>query len=139
MTAINLKDAFFSVPVHNDHQKCLKFMFGNLFQFFISVSSMPYGYGLPMRIFTKLSKVPFAHLRSQGYKSLHTKLIYISKEMHMSCLNNILDTKKLLRELGFVTHSDKLLLTPSQTILFFRFIISSKHIDCLQLMKRKIR
>ena len=54
----------FSVPIHNDHQKCLKFMFGNLFQFFISVSSMPYGYGLTMRIFTKISKVLFEEPRS---------------------------------------------------------------------------
>ena len=40
-------------------------MFGNLFQF----TSIPNSYGLPMRIFTKISKVPFGHLRSQGYNS----------------------------------------------------------------------
>ena len=31
---------------------------------------MPNGYGLPMRIFTKISKVPFGYLRSQGYNSI---------------------------------------------------------------------
>ena len=31
---------------------------------------MPNGYGLPMRIFTKISKVPFGHSRCQGYISV---------------------------------------------------------------------
>ena len=63
---------------------------------------MPNVYVSPMRIFTKISKVPFEHffkVTTQLYKEL----------IH--------------------SHSDKLLLTPSQTILFFfGFIISSKHI-----------
>ena len=59
MTSIDLKDAFFSVSVHNDHQKYLKFIFGNLLEF----TSM---YGPAMIIFTKISKVPsFDEPRSQ--------------------------------------------------------------------------
>ena len=59
MTSTDLKDAFFSVPVHNDHQKYLKFISGNLFQF----TSM---YGPAMISFTKISNVPsFNKPRSQ--------------------------------------------------------------------------
>ena len=58
MTSVDLKDAFFSVPIH----KSILNLFGNLFQF----TSMPNSYGHPMRIFTIISKVPFGHLRSQG-------------------------------------------------------------------------
>ena len=36
----------------------------------VSITSMPNGYGLPMRIFTKISKVPFGHSRCQGYISV---------------------------------------------------------------------
>ena len=32
MASVGLKDAFFSVPILKDHQKDLKFIFGNLFQ-----------------------------------------------------------------------------------------------------------
>ena len=134
MTCIDLKDAFFSVPIHNDHQKYLKFMFGNLFQF----TSMPNGYGLPMRIFTKISKVPFGHFRSQGYNSVAYEVdSYLQGDAYQSCLTNILDTVNLLRELGFVIHSDKLLFTPSQTILFFGFIISLKHITLSSTSEKK--
>ena len=68
MTSIDLKDGF--SWIHNDHQKHLKFMFGNLFQF----TSISNGYGPAMRIFTKISKVPFGHLRRQG----HNSVVYVA-------------------------------------------------------------
>ena len=46
MASIDLKDAFFSAPMYNDHQRYLKFIFGNLFQF----TSMPNGCGPTMKI-----------------------------------------------------------------------------------------
>ena len=64
MTSIDLKDAFSSI--HNDYPKYLKFMFGHLLQF----SSISNGYGPAMRLFTKISKVPFRHLRIQGHNSV---------------------------------------------------------------------
>ena len=101
-------------------------MFGNLFRF----TSIPNGSGLPMRIFTKMSKVPFGHLRSQGYNSVAYEAdSYLQGDAYQSCLTNILDTINLLRQLGFAIHSDKLLLTPSQTFLFFRiyYIVKAHH------------
>ena len=122
---IDLKDAFFSVPLHNDHQIYLKSIFGNLFQF----TSMPNGYGPAMRIFTKISKVPFGHLSSQGRNSVvYVDDSYLQGDKYQSCHGNVLDTIKLLTELGFVIHPDKSVLTPSQTIVFLGFVISSKHI-----------
>ena len=32
MASIDIKDVFFSVPIHNDNQKYFNFIFGNLFQ-----------------------------------------------------------------------------------------------------------
>ena len=34
MAAIDLTDAFFSIPIHSTHQKYLKFTFCHLFQLF---------------------------------------------------------------------------------------------------------
>ena len=118
IASIDLKDAFFSVPIHNDHQNYLKFIFGNLFQF----TSMPNRYGPAMRICTKISKVPFRHLRSQGHNS-QLDDSYLQSDTYQSSFANILDTIKLLRELRFVIHPDKSVLTPSQTIVFLGFAI----------------
>ena len=134
MASIDLKDAFFSVPIHNDHQKYLKFIFGDLFQF----TPMPNGYGTAVKIFTKISKIPFGHLRSQGHNSVvHVDDSYLQGDTYQSCLANILDTIKLLRELSSVIHPDKSVLTPSQAIVFLGFVISSKHMTLSLTDERK--
>ena len=94
MASTDLKDAFFSVPIHYDYQKYLKFIFGNLFQF----TSMPNGYGPAMRIFTKISKVPFGHLRSQGHNSVvYVDDSYLQGDTYQACFANIVDTRGVAR------------------------------------------
>ena len=65
MTSANLKDTFFSVTIQMDHQKYLKFLFKNLFKF----KCVPKGYGPTMRVFTKISKDLFSHMRRLGHES----------------------------------------------------------------------
>ena len=63
---------------------------------------MPNGYGPAMRVFTKISKVPFGHLRSLGHNSVvYVDDSYLQGEIYLACLDNISDTIKLLRGLGF--------------------------------------
>ena len=108
---------------------------------------MPNGYGPAMRIFTKISKVPFGQLRSQGHNSVvyvdevpfghlrsqgHNSVVYVDDSYlqgatYQACLANIVDTIKLLTEMGFVIHPDKSVLTQSQLIVFLGFVIPSKH------------
>ena len=123
MTSVDLKDAFLSVSIHNDHQKFLKFMFGNLFQLHPCLMVMDFLWEYLLKYQKYLLDIWEAKVTTQ----LYMKLIHISKDMR-PCLTNILDFVNLLRELCFVIHSDKLLFTQSQTILFFGFIILSKHI-----------
>ena len=52
MASIDLKDASFSVRIHNDHKKYLKFIFGN----FLKFTSMPDGYGTVARYLLKYQK-----------------------------------------------------------------------------------
>ena len=94
MASTDLKDAFFSVPIHYDHQKYLKFIFGNLFQF----TSMPNGYGPAMRIVTKISKVQFGHLRNQGRNSVvYVDDSYLQGDTYQGCFANIVDNRGVAR------------------------------------------
>ena len=80
---------------------------------------MPNGCGPAMRIFTKTSKVPLGYFRSQGHNSVvYVDDSHLQGNTYQFCLATILDTIKLLRELGFVIHPDKSVLTLSQTIVF---------------------
>ena len=113
MAYIDLKDAFFSVPIHSTYNKYLKLTFDGLFRF----TCMPNGYGPAMTVFTKISKVPFGHFRNLGHNSVvYVDDSYLQGETYQACLDNISDTIKLLRELGFVIHIEKSVFTPSQTI-----------------------
>ena len=80
------------------------------------------------KVFAKISKVPFGHLRSLGHNSVeYVDDSYLQGETYQAYLDNISDTIKLLRELGFVIHTEKSVLIPSQAIVFLGFIISSKN------------
>ena len=78
---------------------------------------------------TETSKVPFGHLRSLDHNTIvDLDDSYPQGETYQACLDNILDTIKLLRGLGFVIQKEKSVLTPSQTTVFLGFIISSKNV-----------
>ena len=60
LASIDIKDAFYSFPIHPSHKKYLKFVWlSTPYQF----EAMPNGYKDAMRVFTKLLK----HLREMGY------------------------------------------------------------------------
>jgi len=80
---------------------------------------MPMGYGPSMRVFTKVLKPPFAHLRSMNLDSV----VYVDDNLLLgrdkeSCQHNISTTVSLLKKLGFTIHVDKSVLVPSQEITF---------------------
>ena len=59
MASIDLKDAFYSIPIHLEHQKYVKFVvLSKIYQY----TCMPNDYGPAMCIFTKVSKVLFSNL-----------------------------------------------------------------------------
>ena len=70
LTSLDLKDAYYSVPIHPDHTKFLKFNWKNqLYKFLV----LPNGLCCGSRKFTELMKTPIATLRLDG----HIIAIYI--------------------------------------------------------------
>ena len=62
LTRIDLKDAYFAVPIHDTHQKYLRFIWQQqTYQF----TCLPFGLSSAPRIFTKLLKLVVAYLRSR--------------------------------------------------------------------------
>ena len=123
MGSIDLKDAYFSIPIHRHHQKYLKFYWKNtLYQF----TCLPQGLACAPRLFTKLMKPVFASLRERG----HIFSGYLDDSLlvgysYAECQTNIVDTTNLLRNLGLYPHEDKSVTTPTQIIQHLRFILNS--------------
>ena len=120
---IDLRDAYYSVPIAKEHQKYLKFMWqGNLYQF----TCLAQGLSSAPRLFTKLMKPVFSFLRelghlSSGYLDDSFLLGYSPEE----CQANIDDTLSLYQDLGFLPHEVKSVTIPTQVLHHLGFVLNS--------------
>ena len=135
MASVDLKDAFYTIPVDPDHQKFLKFVCaGQTYKF----CCMPNGYKDAMRVFTKILKPPFSHLRSMGHTSIvYVDDTYLQSNTYELCCANIEDTVNLLRSLGFTIHPGKSILIPTQTIEFLGFVLDSRNMTISLSMQKR--
>ena len=123
MASVDLKDAFFTIPVHILHQKYFKFEWFNQFYKFLG---MPNGYSDAMRIFTKMLKPVFGYLRKQGHLSVvFVDDSYLQADTEQECIKNINAIVNILTMLGFTIHDRKSVLILTQKIEFLGFLIDS--------------
>ena len=123
MASMDLKDAYFSVPIHPEHQKYLKlFWRWKLFKFVC----MPQGLACAPRVFTKLAKVRYSKLRAAGHESVgYIDDSYLQGADFQECARNAQSSWKLFYDLGFIIHPIKSVLTPVQILVFLEFVLNS--------------
>ena len=124
MASVDLRDAYYTVPVHPEHKKYLKFLFnGTLYQY----TCLPNGLSSAPRIFTKLLKPVFATLHEQGYlNSGYIDDSYLQGDTSSECSANVDATVSLFSELGFYLHDDKSVFKPTQQLIFLGFQLDSR-------------
>ena len=128
MASTDLKDVFYSVPVDNNHQAYLTFFVEEYLKFVCN----PKGYGPVMRIFTKISKIPFSILKEKSFLSVfYVHDSYLQGDDYENCFFNVLNTIEILRSLGFTIHPDKSKFIPTQLITFLGFIFNSAQMQLL--------
>ena len=125
LASVDLRDAYYSVPVAKQHQKYLKFSWnGNLYQF----TAMPNGLACAPRYFTKLMKPVFATLRQKGYISTsYLDDVLLFGDDYESCVDNLIATVHLLQSLGFIIHPEKSVFQPTYTIEHLGFVMNSQN------------
>lgn len=123
MTTIDLKDAYFTVPIHKDHQKFRKFKFeGQLYQF----TCLPFGLSSAPFCFSKLMKPVVSYLRSLGISNVnYLDDLLIFGASYQVCLYNTSIVLNLLKSLGFIINREKSVLIPTTYIKFLGFFIDS--------------
>ena len=123
MASVDLKDAYYSVPINKDYQTYLKFLWEYPLKFIV----IPNGYGPAMRAFTKLMK-PFSFLRSEGYLSvIYVDNCYLQGDSFTKCAENVIRTIDILESLGFYIKMEKSEIIPKQQITFLGVITDSLH------------
>lgn len=123
MATIDLKDAYFSVPVASAFQKYLQFNWQSKPYKFTSLAQ---GLSSAPRQFTKLTKPIFATLRKQGHiNSPYIDDAFLMGDSLSDCRRNVMDTVEITTRAGFVINPDKSNFEPSHEVTFVGFVLNS--------------
>ena len=135
MCKIDLKDAYFAVPIHPEHQKLLCFQFQNVtYQF----KCLPFGLTSAPRVFTKVLKPLVAFVRTLGLRiCIYIDDMLILNSQREGALRDASLMIHLLENLGFIVNMEKSILFPSQEMGFLGVLISSVHMS-FSLPDRKV-
>ena len=123
MVKIDLKDAYFTVPVWKNHQKFLRFVWKETMYEF---ACLPFGLASAPRVFTKLIKPVVALLRQLGIRLI----VYLDDMLIMAqsrdiALQHASTALDLLQGLGFMINYLKSVLVPSTRMEFLGFVVDS--------------
>lgn len=123
MATIDLRDAYYMVPIATEHRKFLRFYWdGKLYQY----TCLPNGLSSAPRLFTKLMKPCYANLRLAGHTiSGYIDDSFIQGQTYENASTAITQSKGLLRSLGFIIHPEKSMNYPSQQVKVLGFEIDS--------------
>ena len=116
MAKLDLKDAYYLVPVHESHRKFLRYQFNNsLYEF----TCLPFGLNIAPFVFTKILKPVLAYLRKLGFQLVaYLDDIMFIAQSFSECQNYTKESVKLLSYSGFIINNDKSELFPSQRCLY---------------------
>ncbi|KAI8514349.1 myoblast fusion [Branchiostoma belcheri] len=116
MAKLDLKDAYFTIPVDADSRRFLTFQWqGRFYQF----QCLPFGVATAPRVFTKVLKVPVAILRRREFRLVvYLDDILVIGRSREACREALWAAIELLSRLGFVPNLEKSVLEPSQRITF---------------------
>ena len=123
MGSIDLKDAFLTVPLHNESKKWCTFEFsGKRYHY----NCLPFGLTSSPRIFTKVLKPVIMHLRLKGIKvTFYLDDIFLCAASRVKLLEDINYTISLLCSLGFSINLEKSVLVPQTTLTHLGFSFNS--------------
>ncbi|XP_049331019.1 uncharacterized protein LOC125799099 [Astyanax mexicanus] len=122
-TTIDLKDAYFHIPIYPPHRKFLRFAFqGRTYEYMV----LPFGLSLSPRVFVKCTEAAIGPLRANGIR-LATYLddwLLAAKSKEEA----VTHTEYLMRHLswlGFQINLAKSVLNPSQSVTFIGLSLDS--------------
>ncbi|RVE43203.1 hypothetical protein evm_012152 [Chilo suppressalis] len=123
MCSIDLKNAYFSVCIHSDSRRYLRFKWLNrLYEFQV----LPFGLNIAPYVFTKLMRPVMQYLRNQGFFCIiYLDDLLLLNDTYAGCKRNFEFTKHLLQSLGFTINFEKSNSTPSQTATYLGFVFNS--------------
>lgn len=123
MASIDWRDAYYSVPIAPSSRKYLTFAHKGLYY---QYTCLPNGLASAPRIFTKITKVLFSHLRKLGINCVsYIDDCLLVAENELACKEAVLITVEASVNAGFTVHPEKSVFLPVTTIEFLGFVLDS--------------
>lgn len=148
--SIDLKDAYFHIPIYPPHRKFLRFAFkGIAYEYLV----LPFGLSLSPRVFVKCTEAAIAPLRERGIRlATYIDDWLLAAQSPQQTLAHASLLMAHLADLGFTVNREKSVLVPTQSINFigltldsaaFRARLSAERVEafraCLALFRRGTR
>ena len=133
---VDLKDAYFTVPIEANHQQYLRFTLeGKNYQF----TCLPFGLSCAPRTFTKVLKPVMTLLRSWGVRIIvYIDDMLVLGESQDQASQHLETLLWVLQALGFTINWEKSVVTPTQQIEFLGLVTNSRSME-LSLPGEKLR
>lgn len=127
MAKIDLKAAYYSIPIAESDQKFSSIQFeGQLYEF----TCIPFGLTTAPYVFTKLLKPVVVSLRRQGYISVtYIDAYLLIGRFFEECQENVRVTYSLLQKLGLTINDEKCHLIPTNRCKYIGFLFDSLSIN----------
>ncbi|CAJ0934768.1 unnamed protein product [Ranitomeya imitator] len=132
MVVLDLKDAYYHVPIHATHQRFLRVaisLAGTVEHF--QYRALPFGVAVAPRVFTKIMVEVMAHLHEQNIliiPYLDDLLIVGRSEVH--CKEQLGKVMAALHNLGWIINLKKSRLQPSTSQQFLGLTVDSAQQEC---------
>ena len=124
MASIDLKDAYLSVKIWEDHRKYLRFLWQDSTY---KLKCLPFSLCSAPRVFTKLLKPVLARVHHQGVRLImYLDDVLVMAQSREELQSQLLQITSLLELLGFVVNREKSQLLPTQVIQYLGFLVDSR-------------
>ena len=120
---LDLKDAYYAVPIHPESRKYLRFYHeGRTYEF----CCLPFGLSLAPRVFTRILRPIIVRLRSEGIRTViyldDLLLIHHQKDRLTKIFNYV---RRLLSGLGFIVKLEKCSPEPTHRLVFLGAVLDT--------------
>ena len=123
MASIDLKDAYYTLPIHPMDRKYLCFQWDNQVYMF---TCLPFGLSSAPFLFTKTLRPIFSKFHELGHEGFgYIDDSFIISESFEKCQEAVNDLTNLFKELGFRINGEKSITQPTRKLTFLGFVLDT--------------